>query len=96
MRLSAFAQYSVNYNIWSVRSTPQGWEPTDLSFPGIRLRRQFHPPLLGVAGGFNLVRYGRMVYAIPHDMDRVDITDDAVRDHLQSAETLEKLKSGLR
>ncbi len=75
----AFPDYSIDYNIWSVVRTEAGWKPTDMTFPGIPKKRQFSPPLMETLEIYNLVRYGRLVYAIPHALGAVDITEERTR-----------------
>ena len=77
---NSFKNCSIDYNIWSVRKTGAEWEPTDLIFPGIMKKRQFPPPLIGSFQNYNILRYGRSVYAVPHGL-AVDITDEAARRH---------------
>ena len=78
----AFQRYSLDYSIWSVRRTSDGWEPSNLTFPGIEPRRQAPPPLLASFREYNLMRYGRHVYAVPQSLGPIDITNDAARDEL--------------
>ena len=91
----AFPKYSIDYNIWSVKRVGRGWKPTELDFPGVPKKRQFHPPLVEVYGRYNFCRYGRRVYAIPHGMTGVDITLEGSRKLLDplSAETITELKA---
>lgn len=87
---SNFPAHSIDYNIWSVKKTAAGWVPTEMRFNGIAKKRQFPPPLLETRGTYNIVRYGRNVYAIPHSMGAVDITDEETRstEHIISAPTV--------
>jgi hypothetical protein len=77
----SFETYSINYNIWSVRRQASGWTPTDLHFDNILPRRQTHPPMIESYKEFNVVRYGRKVFALPWSLGPVDITqnDDRTR-----------------
>jgi predicted O-methyltransferase YrrM len=75
----AFENYAIDYNIWSVRRAGSGWRPPDIEFPGIRRKRQYSPPLIESHAGYNLVRYGRFVYAIPQALGPVDITEEETR-----------------
>ncbi len=75
----AFHDYSIDYNIWSVQRTGPGWRPLDIEFPGVRRKRQFSPPVIESHAVYNLVRYGRLVYAIPHALGPVDVTEEETR-----------------
>jgi hypothetical protein len=77
----AFAHYSLQHSIWSVRALEHAgaWEPTGLQFPTICNRRQAPPPTIASTQEHNLVRYGRHVYAIPHGLDSIDLTDSRQR-----------------
>ena len=74
-----FDQYSINYDIWSVRRSGTDWTPTNLKYDDIEPRRQSNPPLIESYKSHNLVRYGRNVYALPWSMGPVDITQEADR-----------------
>lgn len=91
---AAFPDYSIDYNIWSVARTESGWNPTAMIFPGIAKKRQFSPPLIETREVYNLVRYGRLVYAIPHALGAVDITEEDTRNMPQilSAESVNALR----
>lgn len=80
----AFPDCSIDYNIWSVRKADTGWKASDVALPGIPRKRQFPPPIIESYASHNLVRYGRLVYAIPHFLGQVDITDEGVRDMLRA------------
>ena len=79
-----FPVCSIDYNIWSVRKTGTGWKATDVALSGIPRKRQFSPPLIETYAAHNLVRYGRLIYAIPHALGQVDITEESVRDKLHA------------
>ena len=74
-----FSDYLINYNTWSVKKTSAGWKRPDLSFDPIRVKRQYQPPLIGSYKYYNLIRYGRLIYAVPQDIDSFDVTEEAVR-----------------
>lgn len=76
---AAFPQYTLNHSVWSVRPAGAGWEPTNLTIPGIPNRSQAPPPPIGVTAAHNLLRCGKRVYAIPHGWADFDITDEAQR-----------------
>ncbi len=79
-----FNDSSINHNIWSVRACVQGndWEPTNLVFPGIEDRRQGPPPPpIGFTKNYELLRYGRLVYAFPRSLGHFDITNEENRKH---------------
>ncbi|MGP0059744.1 MAG: class I SAM-dependent methyltransferase [Beijerinckiaceae bacterium] len=88
-----FEEYSIDYNIWSVRRDAAGrlsknsgiqrpasrWLPTNLRFANIEPRRQYHPPLISSYKEYNLIRYGRKVFALPWPLGPIDITKEADR-----------------
>ncbi len=77
-----FPAYSLNHSIWSVRASgAANWEPTSLTFPGIPDRRQSPPPTIACARSYNLIRYGRRVYAVPHSLGSFDASDEQQRNH---------------
>jgi predicted O-methyltransferase YrrM len=80
----AFPHCSIDYNIWSVRRAGAGWKATDVALHDLPRKQQFPPPLIETYAGHNLVRYGRLVYAIPHALGPVDITEESVRDKLHA------------
>lgn len=89
-----FKDYSIDYNVWSVRRTGDNWVPANPDLGHIPKKRQLPPPLIESIGVYNIVRYGRKVYAIPHALGNVDITDSKARDtlNLLSADSLTALK----
>ncbi len=73
----AFEDYSIDYNIWSVRAKDGGWAPADIEY---QLQKgQFAPPPIGVAGNYNITRYGKFVYAIPRSRGNAAVTEDILR-----------------
>lgn len=90
----AFANYSIDYNVWSVRRNAGGWGPADPDLGSVAKKRRFPPPLIETVDVYNIVRYERLVYAIPHALGSIDITDEAARSqaNLLSAETVPALK----
>jgi hypothetical protein len=93
----AFEHCSIDYNIWSVVRFGESWQPTEVAIPSIPRKRQFPPPLIETYDVYNLVRYGRLVYAIPHASGSVDITAEHSRNRpeLLSAESIPALKKKL-
>ncbi len=93
---TAFADYSINHSIWSVRALGEAadWGPTNLTFPGVPDRRQAVPPPIAATPGHNLLRYGRRVYVVPHTLSTFDVTDEAQRNlpEVRSAATLEEAR----
>lgn len=81
---NAFPDCSIDYNMWSVRKADTGWKAADVVLRGIPRKRQFSPPLVESYATYNLVRYGRLLYAIPHALGPVDITEEGVRSKLQA------------
>lgn len=80
---SIFKEYSINYNIWNVRATvnSKGWEPINLKFIEIKDKKQLPPPPLGSTKNYVMFRYGKLVYAIPRSLDKLDVTEEEVRNH---------------
>jgi predicted O-methyltransferase YrrM len=74
----AFPRYSLDHSIWSVRvpGATGWWEPTNLTFTGIPARRQAPPPPIGGTESHNLLRYGKRVYAVPHGIAGIDVSDE--------------------
>lgn len=91
----AFPEYSIDYNVWSVRRSAGRWLPGNPDLGAVPRKRQFPPPLIETIGVYNIIRYGRRVYAVPHAAGNIDITAEAVRNdhHFLSAETLPALKA---
>lgn len=89
-----FPEYSIDYSIWSVKRTGDGWYPTNLSLENVAPRRQSHPPMIESYREFNLVRYGRFIYAIPWKVGAIDITLDKDRLHpkLLKASSIEEAR----
>jgi hypothetical protein len=85
-----FPAYSIDYNIWSVKKTATGWIATEMRLDGIAKKRQFPPPLLEARGTYNIMRYGRTIFAVPHSLGAIDITDEKIRstESILSAPTL--------
>lgn len=90
----AFADYSIDYNVWSVRKGAGGWAPADPALGSVPKKRQFPPPLIETVGVYNIVRYGRTVYGLPHALGSIDITHDETRKNprLLSADSIPALK----
>jgi hypothetical protein len=87
----AFADYSLNHSIWSVRACGKaGWEATNLVFPDIPDRRQSPPPVIASTHSHNLIRLGKRVFAAPHSLPEFDVTDEGQRNQpgIYSAHTL--------
>jgi len=87
----AFADFSLNHSIWSVRARGSaGWEPTNLVLPDIPDRRQSPPPIIASTQSHNLLRFGRRVFAAPHSRQDFDVTDEGQRNQpgIYSANTL--------
>lgn len=74
-----FEDYSINHSIWSIRVNGMDWEPTNLKYEGIKDKRQVIPPLIGFTKNYNVLRYGRLIYAVPHSLAAFDITDEESR-----------------
>ncbi len=74
-----FHDYLINYNTWSVKKTADGWKQPDVSFGSFRTKRQYQPPAIEAYKYYNLMRYGRLIYAVPQDMDSFDVTEEAGR-----------------
>jgi predicted O-methyltransferase YrrM len=90
----SFEQYSINYNIWSVRRHASGWLPTNLQFENITPQRQCHPPLLESYKEYNIVRYGKELFAVHWTLGTVDITQEADRkqDAILSADSVRAVR----
>jgi len=74
---SIFKDYSINYSIWSVKAAGQdGWEPINLTLHGIKDKRQPPPPPIAFSKNYLLLRYGRLVYAVPRYLTNFDITEE--------------------
>ncbi|MGD1000268.1 MAG: class I SAM-dependent methyltransferase [Candidatus Brocadiia bacterium] len=91
-----FEKYSINHSIWSVRRLPQsqGWEPTDIAFPGIEDSLQQPPPPLCYTRTYALFRYEKNIYAVPHALlQGLDITRQALRERPEvlRSESMESL-----
>lgn len=88
-----FSSYSIDYSIWSVRRNSTSWKPTRLTLNGIPPRRQSHPPLIESYREHNLIRYGKLVYAVPWLIGAVDITSESDRadQRIISAPSIEAL-----
>jgi hypothetical protein len=71
-----FPVYSLNYNIWSARKVPTGWECPNISFDLVKDRRQYQPPVIGEYKGYNLMRYKKLTYAVPQHINQFDVTDE--------------------
>jgi hypothetical protein len=87
----AFADFSLNHSIWSVRARGSaGWDATKLVFPDIPDRRQSLPPVIASTQSHNLLRFGRRVFAAPHSRQDFDVTDEGQRNQpgIYSANTL--------
>jgi len=93
---STFKDYSINYGIWSVRATSKsdGWESTNLRFPGIKNKRQPIPPPIASTKNYDLFRYGKSIYAAPHSLGNFDVTNENDRGlpTIVKANSLEKIK----
>jgi hypothetical protein len=89
-----FEHYSIDYNIWSVRRDVPGWLPTNLRFADIMLQRQYNPPIIESYREFNLVRYGKEIFALPWSLGPIDITQDAGRKRagILSADSIEAVR----
>jgi Methyltransferase domain len=94
---SLFGNYSIHHGIWSVRSRKQkaAWAPTNVTFPKIQDRRQTLPPPIAYTEDYQIQRYGKMVYAIPHCLSHVDIRDEEARQcrEIVAAKTLPELEN---
>jgi hypothetical protein len=78
----AFADYSLNHSIWSVRARGANcWAATDLLFSAIRDQRQSPPGLIARLPAHNLLRYGKRVYAVPHWFGPFDVMNEQQRNH---------------
>ncbi len=77
----SFKDYSVNYNLWSVRARGEegGWGPTDLTLSGVPDRSQPPPQPIGYTKNYTLLRYRKSVYAVPFSLVPFDVTDDEQR-----------------
>jgi hypothetical protein len=77
----AFPDCSINHSIWSVRALDRAnsWEATGLRFPDIPDSKQAPPPPIASTRSHNLIRYGSRVYAVPHGLADLDITDEKQR-----------------
>jgi predicted O-methyltransferase YrrM len=91
----SFEQYSINYSTWSVRRDGSGRLPTNLHFENIMPRRQHHPPLLESYKAYNLVRYGKKIFALPWSLGPIDITQEADRkqDAILSADSIKAVRN---
>jgi len=93
---STFKQYSLNYSIWSVRANSKndGWEPTNLVFPGLNNKKQLLPPPIGISKNYGIFRFGKQVYAIPRSLNNFDITKGEVYSHPEviAAKTLQEIE----
>ncbi len=93
---STFKDYSINHSIWSVRANGKNgsWGPTNLVFPGIEDRRQLSPPPIGVTRNYVLLRYGKLIYAVPYHLSNFNIINEEDRKHPEvvSAPTLKKVE----
>ncbi|MBF0344766.1 MAG: class I SAM-dependent methyltransferase [Nitrospirae bacterium] len=91
-----FSDYSINYSIWSVRSTSgtEAWESTNLNFVGIDNQKMAMPTPISASLGYVIWRYGKRLYATPRHMSQVDIRSEAVRNNpeVKSADTLQGLE----
>ncbi len=89
-----FEQYSINYNIWSVRRHAAGWAPTNLHFENIVPRRQSQPQILEKYKEYNIVRYGKKIFAAPWSLGPIDITQEAdrKRDGILSADSIKVVR----
>lgn len=87
-------KYSINYNIWSVRRSGGEWLPTERMFDGIQPRRQYHPPLIESYAGYNLIRYGKNIWAAPQAIGAIDFTQEAdrARPEVLSAPSLQEIR----
>jgi hypothetical protein len=95
---TTFRDYSLNHSIWSVSLGKGGWQPTNLSFPGVSERRQAPPPPIASTSLHNLLRYGQRVYVVPHSLAEFDVTDEKQRQQpeVRSAATLEEARELVR
>ncbi len=76
----AFSNFSIDHSIWSVRSGTDGsWEPTRLDFPGIPNRKQLPPPPIAASKSYEIVRFGKLVYAVPVSMGSYDLACKRIR-----------------
>ena len=76
---STFQEYSINYNIWSVRKTGASWISTVIEIVGIEDKVQYSPPTIDTYSDFNILRYHKSVYAVPFSMGSIDITYEKER-----------------
>lgn len=98
----AFSDYSIDYCIWSVRAVEEGgWEPTSLSFPGLRPERQLKPSPAGFTGNHTVMRYGKLLYAVPRNFEpdpgKFDVRDESHRQMpgIITARTMEEMEGAL-
>ncbi|MBU4443630.1 class I SAM-dependent methyltransferase [bacterium] len=94
---SAFTNYSINCSVWSVRANERNssWEPTNLLFPGIVDKRQLPPYPIGYSKNYEILRYGRLVYAVPHSLTNFDVTEIKALNHPEviTTETTQELEN---
>lgn len=89
-----FPVYSLNYNIWSARKASMGiiykikdifgkrcdeWECPNISFDLVKDKRLYQPPVIEGYRGYNLIRYGKLVYAVPQYIQQFDVTNEQDR-----------------
>ncbi len=89
-----FPVYSLNYNIWSAGKVPtgiidkiknllgkgcDGWECPNILFDSVKDKRQYQPPVIGEYKEYNLMRYKKLIYAVPQHINKFDVTDEMER-----------------
>ncbi|MBF0518201.1 MAG: class I SAM-dependent methyltransferase [Nitrospirae bacterium] len=74
----SFQSYSINYNVWSAKKTPEGWVPANV-FPSDSDNRQYQPPPISAYNNYNLIRLGKLIYAVPQSLGNYNITEESNR-----------------
>lgn len=78
-----FKDYSVNYNIWSVRKGGVlGWKAAAPCLGKLKDKRQLPPIPIGLTSRHIVMRYGKSVYAAPRRLVDFDPSEEALRDDL--------------
>ena len=90
----SFKDYSIDYSLWSVRAAEDGWEPTQMTFPGITNKRQLPASPVGITTGYLLFRFGEFIYAAPRNITDFDVTEETFRNHpeVKRAKTIEEIQ----